>query len=315
MTDSAKIAESLLWCAHPLLQAVVAGVMYWRRLHKTFPIFFAYIVAQIAIFMVVFPLQKWGDYSVYFYTYWATNALSVVLGFKVIHEIFLDVFRPYHTLRDLGTVLFRWAGLVMLMVAMVVAASTTGGAEDPFINGIMTLQRSVRVVQVGLVLFLLVFSAYLGITWKQKSFGIALGFGGFAGVELGLIAWNWWGANVHHQTLSTLMNLSAYDASILVWIGYAFARSPERTPAINSAQTRRWEESLTEIQYPSKPDSLIPMFEGMVDRALSRTPDRVTAISEVLTKTEGIMARQAAASSGAHYHTSALTSQGSTSKS
>jgi hypothetical protein len=315
MTDSVQVAQSVLWCAHPVLQTAVAAAMYWRKLHKTFPAFFAYMVAQIAIFAVVYPLKVWGDYTVYFYTYWATNALSVVLGFKVIHEIFLDVFRPYHTLRDLGTVLFRWAGLVMLMVAMVVAASTSGGAEDPFINGIMTLQRSVRVVQVGLVLFLLVFSRYLGINWKQKSFGIALGFGGFAGVELALIAWNYWGSNVHHQTLSTLINLSAYDLFVMVWIGYMFARSPERVPVTNTAQTRRWEESLNEIQYPSKPDSLIPMFEGMVDRALSRTPDHVTGLSEVLAKTEGILSRQAAAAGGStHYQTRALTAQNSTSK-
>ena len=313
MTDSAQIAQSVLWCAHPVLQTAVAAVMYWRKLHKTFPIFFAYIVAQIAIFAIVFPLEKGADYTVYFYAFWATNALSVVLGFRDIHEIFLDVFRPYHTLRDLGTVLFRWAGLVMLMVAMVVAASTSGTNDEPLANGIMTLQRSVRVVQVGLVLFLLVFSRYLGINWKQKSFGIALGFGGFAGVELALIAWNYWGANVHHQTLTTLINLSAYDVAFMVWIGYMYAPSPERISVASTAQTRRWEESLNEIQYPSNSDSLIPMFEGMVDRALSRTPDRVTGLSEVLAKTDGILSRGAAASS-AHYQTSPLASQGSTSK-
>jgi hypothetical protein len=312
MTEPAQIAQSVLWCAHPLLQTVVAGAMYWRKLHKTFPVFFAYIVAQIAIFVILFPLQEWGTYSIFFYTFWATNALSVVLGFKVIHEIFLDVFRPYHTLRDLGTVLFRWAGLVMLMVAAVVAASTSGGNDDPFVNGIMTLQRSVRVVQVGLVLFLLVFSRYLGITWKQKSFGIALGFGAFGSVELGLIAWNWWGAAVHHQTLSTLVNLAAYDVAVLVWIGYVFAHSPERNHVTNSAQTRRWEESLNEIQYPSQPDSLIPMFEGMVDRALSRSPQNPTVLSDVLAKTDGILGRQAAAasaSSSSHYQTRPLTPQ------
>jgi len=84
MTHSVQVAQSVLWCAHPVLQTAVAAGMYWRKLHKTFPVFFAYIVAQIAIFAIVFPLQK-ADYTVYFYAYWATNALSVVLGFRVIH--------------------------------------------------------------------------------------------------------------------------------------------------------------------------------------------------------------------------------------
>jgi len=316
MTESAKLAQLVLWCLHPLLQSAVACGMYWRKMHKTFPVFFAYILAQIAISLVVIPLSQSSNYTLFYYTFWATDAISVVLGFRVIHEIFLDVFRPYHTLRDLGTVLFRWAGLVMLMVAAVVAASSNGNSTDPLCNAILVLQRSVRVVQVGLVLFLLVFSRYLGIDWKQKSFGIALGFGGFAGVELALIAWNWWGTEVHHQTISTLVNLAAYNLATLVWIAYAFAKSPERAAFTNSMQTRRWEESLNEIQYPTKPDSLIPMFEGMVDRALSRAPERSVGIGEVLAQTDGILGRQtAAAAAASHYQTSPLASSQATSKS
>ena len=45
----------------------------------------------------------------------------------IIYEIFLDVFRPYHTLKDLGSVLFKWAALVMSLVAFVVAASSPLG--------------------------------------------------------------------------------------------------------------------------------------------------------------------------------------------
>jgi len=71
---------------------------------------------------VIFPAYKY-NYTAYFYLYWFSNAIGVLLGFKVIHEIFLDVFRPFHTLRDLGTVLFKWAGLVMLLVAGVVSVS------------------------------------------------------------------------------------------------------------------------------------------------------------------------------------------------
>jgi hypothetical protein len=34
---------------------------------------------------------------------------------------------------------------------------------------------------------------------------------------------------------------------------------------------QRWEDGLTAIQHPQTADSLIPMFESMVDRALSRS--------------------------------------------
>ena len=135
----------------------------------------------------------------------------------------------------------------------------------------MTLQRSVRVVQCGLILFLLVFSRYLGTNWRQKSFGIALGFGAFASVELSLIAINASTGNVFNQVLSSWINTIAYNITIFIWVGYMLVKSPAREPASHMLRPQRWEEGLNAIQHPQTADSLIPMFESMVDRALSRT--------------------------------------------
>lgn len=274
MSSNTQLAYYALWFAHPMLQTALAGIMLWRKLHRTFPVFFSYVVFQIAVFALTFPLRAGGArfYEVFFYVYWATTAISVILGFRVIHEIFLDVFRPYHTLRDLGSVLFKWAGLVMLLVAGVVAASTASSASagDPVTSAITTLQRSVRVVQCGLILFLLVFSRYLGTNWQQKSFGLALGFGAFASVELTLVALNASTDKVN-QALVSFVNMTAYNLTILTWIGYMLARCAAREPATHLLRPQRWEEGLSAIHHPQAPDSLIPMFETMVDRALSRS--------------------------------------------
>jgi hypothetical protein len=280
MSPTANFAYNALWFAHPTLQASLVGIMLWRKLHRTFPIFFVYVVFQIVVFAITFPLQSPRFYAIFFYLYWATTAVSVVLGFRVIHEVFLDVFRPYHTLRDLGSVLFKWAGLVMLMVAAVVAASTASGNGNPLETGIMTLERSIRVVQCGLVLFLLVFSRYLGTNWRQKSFGIALGFGAFASVELSLVALN--ASSVFQQVLSSFINMTAYNITIFIWMGYMLVKSPAREPAAHMLRPQRWEEGLSAIQHPAAADSLIPMFESMVDRALSRTSADAAPADSVL---------------------------------
>jgi len=44
-----------------------------------------------------------------------------------------------------------------------------------------------------------------------------------------------------------------------------------RGGAVNPLQTQRWEQSLADLQPPLPTDSLIPMFEGMVERAFSRS--------------------------------------------
>ncbi len=264
-----QIALYSLWIAHPVLQSAVAAAMIRRKLYRTFPWFFAYVVAQILIFSVLFPVYRSDSYLLFFYVYWGTTAVSVGLGFKVIHEVFLDIFRPYHTLKDLGSVLFKWAGLVMLLVAGVAAASSPINESGPLVQAVLTLQRSVRVVQCGLVFFLLVFSKYLGISWRQRSFGIALGFGGFASVELAMVALRV-GNYISEATLN-LINMGAYNCAIATWFVYACVKSATRESSTTLLKSQRWEQSLSDLQRPSTADSLIPMFEGMVDRAFSRT--------------------------------------------
>ena len=269
MSEKTRIFYYALWIAHPVLQTGIAIVMLRRGLFRRFKFFFAYIVAQALIFSLIFPSYLRHNYWAYFYLYWFSNAVSAVLGFQVIHEVFLDVFRPFHTLRDLGAVLFRWASLVMLMAAGVVAASTDSKEILPWMQAIITTQRCVRIVQVGIVLLLLIFARYLGVSRKQQSFGIALGFGSFALVELAVLA-SWVGGHLGVLAMS-LVNMGAYNTSLLIWFVYALVKSPAREGSTILLQPHRWEQSISDLQHPLPEESLIPMFEGMVDRALSRT--------------------------------------------
>ncbi len=269
MNPRIQFAYYALWIAHPVLQALVAGTMYRRKLHRSFPVFFSYVLSQILIFAIVFPVFLKGSYAAFFYVYAACIGVSVAIGFKVIYEVFLDVFRPYHTLKDLGSVLFKWAGLVMLLVAGVVAAASSSTEQGPLLQAVMTGQRCVRVIQVGLIIFLLVFSKYLGVSRRQHSFGIALGFGSFACAELMLVALRAGGYLT--ETSASMANMAAYNATILTWLAYVAAKSPAREVSASLLMSQRWDQSLGDLQHPVAPDSLIPMFESMVDRALSRT--------------------------------------------
>ncbi|HEX7424508.1 MAG TPA: hypothetical protein VF311_11575 [Terriglobales bacterium] len=268
MTWHSHTVVLYLWCAQPILQSVVAVILWRRKLHKQFPVFFLFLLAQVVNFAVIYPLWLTGNYKLYFWPFWLGEAVNAVLGFKVIHEIFLDVFRPYHTLKDLGTLLFKWAGVVMLLVSVVVAFSNSFD-RNLLWHILTTLQRSIRIVQLGLILFLLLFSRFLGVSRKQVSFGISLGFGFLAGVELLLMALNS-GGFVTLENLN-LINMVTYILAIFVWLGYSLSRKAVRVAAVNHLQTQRWEQGLADLQHPMPSDSLIPMFEGMVERAFSRS--------------------------------------------
>ena len=57
-----------LWCAQPLLGLAVAITMWRRGIRKKFPVFFTYILAQVAIFAVTFPFRSGENYELFFYT-------------------------------------------------------------------------------------------------------------------------------------------------------------------------------------------------------------------------------------------------------
>jgi hypothetical protein len=259
-----------LWCLQPAIYSLAAVILWRRKLHKQFSAFFYFLVAQDVNFAILFPVLLAGKGAMYFWLFWVGEAVNAVLGFKVIHEVFLDVFRPYHTLKDLGTLLFKWAGVVMLLISVVIAFSSSSNSNDrgALVNAITTLEASVRIVQVGLILFLLLFSRFLGVSRKQISFGISLGFGLFAGVELMLMALN--SGGLIKQGPLNRINMVTYLVAALVWVAYSFSPIAVRE-AGNRLQTQRWEQSLADLQHPAASDSLIPMFEGMVERAFSRS--------------------------------------------
>lgn len=255
-----------LWVVQPLIQAAIATVFYRRRLHKEFPAFFYYIVAQIPMFFVEFLVYRRASQGTYFHIYWALAGVDLIFAFKIIHEIFLDIFKPYHALRDLGSAMFKWAAVIMVLLSVALIAVTPSW-EDPLANSILVVQRCVQVVQSGLVIFLLAFCRSLGVNWRRMSFGIALGFGLTSASDL--ISTALYSGGRMHTPTTQLVIMVSYNVGMLVLLLYStLNRRSAMAPVL---VPQRWDEALMDIQPQSEGESLIPMFEHMVDQALSKT--------------------------------------------
>ena len=155
--------------------------------------------------------------------------------------------------------------MLLLSVALIMVSPSW---EDPVRTSILIVQRCVRVVQCGLVSFLLAFSSTLAVSWRRLSFGIALGFGIFSASEL-LTTALFSGGRIRTPTVQ-LAAMTTYIVGMLVWLFYGLVnRRREMVPVL---VPQRWDEALMEIQpAEAEGDSLIPMFEHMVDQALSKT--------------------------------------------
>jgi hypothetical protein len=170
----------------------------------------------------------------YFLAYWISAIACWIFGFKIIHEIFSDVFRLFPTQKNMGMVLFRWAALVTAGLVLVLLASTAVMPGTPLDGGMIAAERSVRFTQCALILFLLLFSRRLGVSWRQQSIGIALGFGWFAGVEL--VAFVLYSGGAIQQLTLNLLNLVAYSLALIVWITYAAFPATDAQPNFRTGQ-------------------------------------------------------------------------------
>lgn len=263
-----RTAYYLLWIAGPVLQLVLAGVIFRRGLRRQYPVFFWYILAQPISFLPQFVFYR-ISYAAYFWSYWVVSFISVMLGFFVMREVFVNLLRPYDSLRELGDVLFRWAAVVLIMVAIVSAASGTLPGVSRTTVAILALERGVRVMQCGLVLFMLLFSSHLGLTVRHHVFGVALGFGLFAAIQLitvilpAMAGYSQWVA-------LPLANSISYLLSLGIWLWYLSRPEPERLPIEARTQTQRWNLALASAQHPVPQDGFMTAVEDAVERVLSR---------------------------------------------
>lgn len=261
--------DYVIWVTGPLLQIGVLIAMVRRGLHRDYPYFFNYTILQVVgepILYFIYP----RSYPVYFYAYYFNIALSVLISFAVLQEIFRDAFRPYEALRDLSVILFRWSALVVLLVAVMWAINTSHKSENGgIVDAILLAERSVRLMQCGLVFFLLLFSEYLGISRRSLLFGISLGFGFFAAVNM-LVATGM----AHHGILGHAMlrhiNSGAYLIAVVIWLGYTLAAAPSKSKVAEAALARSkdLDIALQEARVQPGVDSLLDTMDRTVERLL-----------------------------------------------
>jgi hypothetical protein len=104
-----KFVLYYLWIAPHVLLIVVPVLMYTRRLHKSFPVFFVYTLYEILGFLLRFAAYAAGHGpggSLYRDVFIATVAGSVALRFGIIQE--LDFWSSCGRRHRVSDVFFRY---------------------------------------------------------------------------------------------------------------------------------------------------------------------------------------------------------------
>ncbi len=243
-----RITVYVLWVLPAVVQVAIVVAMLRRKLYLEFPIFFSWAAYHVLRAGSLWFLQQQGPRA-YFYGYWSAQVISFGLGFAVIYEILRHVLRRYDALWGLGRRLFLGIAL-LLVLAAVARATATSTAEDlnVFIARVYAWTPGLRMAQCGLLAFLILFSTYFGITWRHYVFGIALGFGLYASVELAATAVRSEVGWIGHETYD-LVRRVAYACATLIWAAYLLRPEPARLVAnrVPQTQVEEWNRALQEL--------------------------------------------------------------------
>ena len=220
-----------LWVAPNLLLAVLAVLMWRRGLHRKYPCFFVYALFEGVQWAVLYPVDLIPSIPPEYYwrLYGPSVLIETVITWVLISEVFATVLGSYTAIARMGKMLIRWMGALLVVAATI--AATYAPTDSPYwlIPASHILHEAVYMVECGLVVFLFLFGAYFRLSWSRSAFGIALGIGVSACVNLAtwaITANRGFGVERH---LLDFVNMATYHVSVLIWFYYLLA--PERIAA------------------------------------------------------------------------------------
>jgi hypothetical protein len=252
MPISEIVSRYWLWIGTVLLQISIVAVMLRRGLVARLPVFFGYnvyyVLRSCVLLGIIANYARWsGRYAS---TYWITAALGACVDFATLRELFSEFFREYSGLRRVGRIVLGCLGLALLGITVCIAVFVPAARVFDRLSTLMwVVSRSLVLIEVGLLLLLFLFASYFGVAWRNVSFGIALGFGVYASIELAAMAFT---AHLGDAGLATFTHINrvGYFICLLIWLSYVAKRDsdtrlPRKPPPVEDLEG--WNRVLVDL--------------------------------------------------------------------
>jgi len=281
---SSSLIMSTMSAVEFLFTALLVGLFWKKGFHRRFPAMGGYLALRltsmpILIALLFASMRPWGSAFVrpYFVFFWAVYVASAVLLFFICLEVFRSALMAFSGLLRVGTILFRWAAVISLVMSLsTISPNHLGFSSIPDIS--MGLVRSVSVLELCLLAFLCLSMNALRLTVRDVPFGIALGFGLMSANDFVLVA-----LTTRAGSLITPLQFvyESVNLAILgVWLAYCAL--PEPAPKLvlmpASSALYRWNEIASALGHPAAKTTLstpagsffLTDVERVVDSVLAR---------------------------------------------
>jgi hypothetical protein len=251
-------------------------IMVRRKLRASYPLFFGYVIINALAVVICLATYRYA-FEKYFYVYWTTSTILMIVGFTVQYEVFVDILKPFSAVIDLGKMLFFWAAGFLFLAGILTASVTSGSHASKIVVAVDLCDRCVHMMQVGLLLLLVVFEKRLSLSWRSPGMGVALGLGAIAAMDLVVSYSQGRFPGLYGQLEMT--NGIVFTSVLCFW---AFRLSSKESAPITAATSpsrliiQRWNDALISYRHgdlafaSSTMNSFLPGVEQTVDRVLAR---------------------------------------------
>ncbi|MBB5345015.1 hypothetical protein [Tunturibacter empetritectus] len=218
----------------PILCGMLIFFLVRGKAARQFGFLVALLSVRLACSVICLPLlylsrhaiERHLAYQVYFYIYWTSYALEAILSLLVIYSIFKLAMAPLKGLQALGMLVFRWVAAISIAVAIGVAVTPHLSGITFMVAMITQLQQTSSILTLCLLLFVCFAIRPMGLSFRSRIFGVSLGLGVLAMVNLVNSAWLARYANMY-STFS-LINGVAVGLTLLTWSAYFAFPEPKR---------------------------------------------------------------------------------------
>jgi len=202
-----------VWYIPSFLQAFLLWILARGRTFRTFPLFFAYTVFGVLAGAARFAALN--RRVAYFWTYWGTDAIYIILGTLSLFEVSRIV------LGNLTRAWWKHLFFPAIVAASILLSISRFQAVPPKLETrfawIITGEIAVRFAQVLMFAGLVTLVFIVRLWWGRRERGIAAGFGVYGTVMLWATAqlsdsgraiiWRW-----------SAISIGAYCLALLIWI-------------------------------------------------------------------------------------------------
>jgi hypothetical protein len=177
------------------------------------------------------------------------EAIDVLLKFGMIAELFSHVFSSYKAIQEWGTIMLRGATVVLVLAAVILASASNLSNPNNFLSRFFAMERSVEIVQAGLLFLLFALCYALALQWRQPALGIGFGLCIITSIYLSVFTLRAQFGSSNNQIFGVIVN-AGYDLGMITWLLTLYPQRDKRHSVAGTMpelDVSSWNRTLLEL--------------------------------------------------------------------